>query len=425
MRLDDKINEIYTDLSTNVTKIYSRNNLHLAIDLIYHSPQTFYFQKKKIDKGYPELLILGDTRCGKSETAKRLIQHYRLGARASGENTSFAGLIGGLSQIRGRWRVSWGRIPLNDKRILFIDEICSLTQEQIGAMSDVRSSGIAEINKIRIEQTHARTRLIWMSNPREKGSVSNSASGPAMIEYLIGKPEDIARFDFVLIVDKREVDADAADERRQPVVPHVYTSDLCHDLVLWAWSRTADQVRLANATVDACHDLGKLMCRKYSSDFPLVNTMEQKIKLARLATSLACRLFSTDDGHNVIVKPEHVQYVHDFLNAQYDAPHFGYDLFSKRAKASESISDKEAILNMFAQWGVMVAYQFIEAQQITSKFVEEATGLEYNEAKFNMARLMRNGCLVKRHNFYVKTSAFIDLLKNFIESPREKKPDDF
>jgi hypothetical protein len=423
MQIGDKLNEIYTDLSTNVTRIYGRQNLHLAIDLVYHSPLQFYFGKRKVDKGFPELLVLGDTRCGKSETAKCLLQHYRLGARSSGENASFSGLVGGLDQVRGRWRVSWGRIPLNHKRLLFIDEVCGLTHDHIGAMSDIRSSGIAEINKIRIEQTHARTRLVWLSNPREKSPISNIASGPSMIEHLIGKPEDIARFDFVLILDKREVDAVGSDERLQPDVEHVYTSDLCHDLVLWAWSRNPEQVRLDSATVDACHDFGALMCSKYSSDCPIVNSMEQKIKLARLAVALACRLFSTKDGHTVHVTPEHVKYVHDFLNQEYDRPQFSFDVYSRRVKIAEKIKDKDEVVEMLSKWSEAFLFQLIDGYQITVKFIEESTGAEYNDAKVQLAKLLRNGCLTKKHNFYVKTNSFINVLKEYVENPVPNKED--
>lgn len=422
MRLKDLIDRIYADLSTNVTRIYNRQNLHLGIDLVYYSPLSFYFGKRKVEKGFPELLVIGDTRCGKSETFKCLMKHYRLGARSSGENATFAGLVGGLDQVRGRWRVSWGRIPLNHRRLLCIDEVCGLTHDEIGAMSDLRSSGVAEINKIRIEQTHAKTRLIWLSNPREKSPIGSIASGPSMIEHLIGKPEDVARFDFALILDKREVDAAGADERKQPDVPHIYTSDLCHDLLLWAWSRTANQVRLDSATVDACHDLGEAMCRRYSSDCPLVNTMEQKIKLARLAVALACRTFSTDEtGEKAIVTPEHVQYVSDFVCEQYDKPQFGFDVYSSRIRTSEMIKDRAAIVAMLAKWGIAFTYQLLDSYQITVRFIEEATGSDYGEAKVYLAKLLRNGCLAKKHAFYTKTQAFIELLRECAENPVEYK----
>ena len=422
MPIADKINDIYTDLSTNVTHIYNRQNLHLAIDLVFHSPLRFYFGSRLLEKGYPEVLIIVDTRCGKSETAKNLLRHYRLGARSSGENTTIAGLVGGVQPIRNRWRVSWGRIPLNNGRLLVIDEVCGLSTDDIATMSDLRSSGIAEITKIQTERTNAKTRLVWLSNPRQDSSINNVGSGPRLIKTLIGKPEDIARFDFVLILDKGEVTEDEADERKQPKVAHVYTSDLCHNLVLWAWSRSPDQVRVESATLDACFELGKKMGAKYSSDCPIVNSMEQKIKLARLSVGLACRLFSCDaSGERVVVTPEHVEYIYEFLQEQYDTPHFGFDMFSRIKRASEKIENPEEVMDMLVKWGERIAYQLLYGYQITVKFFEECAGEQYDEAKVSIAKLLRNGCITKHHTFYIKTSAFIHILKTYIGMPKEDK----
>jgi hypothetical protein len=425
MPIGDKVNELYADLSTNVTCIYNRQNLHLAIDLVFHSPLQFYFGKKLIEKGYPEALIIGDTRCGKSETAKCLLRHYRLGARSSGENTSQAGLVGGLHQVRTGWRVSWGRIPLNDKRLLVIDEVSGVLCEEIAQMSDLRSSGVAEVTKIQTERTLARTRLVWLSNPRSADSVNNFGSGTKIIENLIGKPEDIARFDFAIILEKDEIGDDEVDERKQPTVPHRHTSDLCHDLVLWAWSREAEQVRLDAATIDACYEYGKLMGKKYSSDCPIVHGMEQKIKLARLSVSLACRLFSTDDGERVIVTPEHVKYVHDFLNSQYDQPHFGYDTFSQKRTSETIIRNPKEVITLMSLWGPEFCYQILDNHQIDVKYIEHGLGLEYNEAKMHLAKLLRCGCVKKKHSFYIKTPAFITALKDFIHKPVPRPKDEF
>jgi len=420
MLIGDKLNEIYADLSTNVTGIYNRQNLHLAIDLVYHSPMSFYFGKKLVEKGYPEGLIIGDTRCGKSETSKQLINHYNLGARSSGENTTPAGLIGGLHQVRNGWRISWGRIPLNDKRLLFIDEVSGILEEEIAKMSDLRSSGIAEVTKIQTERTFARTRMVWLSNPRSADSINNFGSGTEIITRLIGKPEDIARFDFVVILDKDEIDEEDADERKQPDVPHIFTKSLCHDLVLWAWSRKAEQVRLDAATIDACHTYGKLMSTKYSSDCPIVNSMEQKIKLARLSVSLACRLFSTDDtGQLVIVTPKHVEYIYEFLNRQYDLPHFGYDLFSHKKIHEEHIKDTNTVEDLLAKWGTETCWQVLDNYQMTVKYIEESTGSQYDDAKSQISTLLRNRCLKKRHGFYIKTPAFIKILKKNIVTTKQ------
>jgi hypothetical protein len=298
--------------------------------------------------------------------------------------------------------------------------------DDIGKMSSLRSSGVAEVTKIQTERTPAQTRLVWLSNPRDDDPVCNHGSGTGIIKKLIGKPEDIARFDFAIILEKDEITYADADERKQPNVEHVYTSDLCHELLLWVWSRTPDQVRLDSATVDACHALGERMSKKYSSDCPVVHSREQMVKLARLSTALACRLFSSDEtGENVIVTPEHVEYIFDFLNKEYDKPHFGYDQFSKQIFDLHTIENPKEVYDMLARWGVRISSNILQEHQITVKTIEEVTGSEYNEAKMHISKFVRVGALKKRHTFYVKTPAFIKILYDFLNDPQKPPPEDF
>ena len=108
---------------------------------------------------------------------------------------------------------------------------------------------------------------------------------------------------------------------------------------------------------------------------------------------------------------------------QYDTSQFGYDVYSKRIRLSEVIKDKDAIQAMLAQWGIAFVYQMLDGYQITVKFIEECTGAEYNEAKMGISKLLRNGCITKKHNFYIKTPSFIKLLKEFTEDPKLYKED--
>ena len=417
--MQDEIKKIYDDLAANVTFIHNRQNLHLALDLVWHSPLSFRFGKKIIKKGFPELLVVGDTRCGKSETASALLKHYRLGAKASGENASKAGLVGGMEQINKKWRVSWGRIPLNNKRLLIIDEASSLKVEQIADMSNVRSECIAEISKIGGHQrTEAYTRLIWLSNTRDGGTIGSYGTGMRIIEHLIGNKEDVARFDLAIIIDKDELTVDQMDERYVDEVPHIYTSDLCHALVLWCWSRRMDQVIIGKSTYNACFDLGKKMSEKYSEECPLVNRSEQKLKLCRLAAGLAGRLFSTDSsGEKLIVLPEHVEYVYNFMCYEYDKPHFGYNTFSARKKQTTTFQNPKEVVNVLAEMSGKTAEQLLETYQITVKSIEESTGQSYELAKHYVSVLLKEGALRKTGTYYTKTTAFNKVLKEFIHDP--------
>ena len=111
-----KFDEIHNDLEANVTRIYQRRDLLTAVDLVYHSVLQFKFQGVLVKKGWLECLVIGDTRCGKSETLERIAEHYMAGEVVTGENVSFAGLVGGLQQSQKVWSITWGR-PVLRKRM--------------------------------------------------------------------------------------------------------------------------------------------------------------------------------------------------------------------------------------------------------------------------------------------------------------------
>jgi hypothetical protein len=91
--------------------------MQVAYDLVWHSVISFYFNGAFVRRGWAEAMVMGDSGQGKTEMFLGMLGHYRLGERVQGEQTSSAGLIGGLEKMGDTWLLSWGRIPLNDKRL--------------------------------------------------------------------------------------------------------------------------------------------------------------------------------------------------------------------------------------------------------------------------------------------------------------------
>lgn len=420
MSIGTKLNQIYGDLSANVTKIYDRQPLHLAFDLAYHSVLAFQFGTKFLHKGWVECLIIGDTRCGKTTIADALRKHYRLGDLASGETASYAGLVGGLDKVNGQWEVRWGRIPLNHRRLLVIDEVSGLDHEEIAKMSQIRSEGKVIMTKIKTRETHGKVRLIWMSNPREAKTIEDYAYGPQLVQSIIGKGEDVARFDFAIIVEKGEVDGKLIDShllQETDHTEHIFNSDLCHALVLWAWSRKPNQVKLSKETVRACTDMSQKMQKKYSEACQLVTQTEQAFKLAKLATSLACRLFSTLDGESVIVQPAHVEYIYDYLNTIYDSPHFQYDEWSMERRGT-SLSLNKELAEIIHACGVAGARNLMNKQYVRNYDINNFIGGGQRDmADAYFSSLIKLGALKQFHSNYQKSPGFIKVLKEYIRLP--------
>lgn len=410
----EKFAEIYNDLTNNVTHIYGRDDVLAAADLVYHSVLSFRFQDQLIPRGWVEGLVIGDTRTGKSETAQAVMNHYKLGEFVTGENTTYAGLIGGMQQTQKRWFVSWGKIPLNDRRLVVIDEASGLSEDAIGNMSGVRSSGVAEIIKIHQEKTHARTRLLWISNTRTGRALKQYGFGVEAVKELIGKNEDIARFEFVVSCASEEVSMDLINRHASEIgqVPHIYTYDVCKQLVLWAWSRTEEQIHFTDKAVNLILKLAKRMARDFVSEIPLVEGANQRIKLARMAVATACRMYSTEDGERVIVKPEHVEFVYDFLMQVYKKPSLGYWDLSQQVREQESAAEKarEKVVKFLRQ-NKEVARVFLQYGFVVSKDLEDLCDLDSQTVRRYLKFLAKNGMIGKGARGYTKQPAFIEILR--------------
>lgn len=422
----NKLKDIYDDLADNVTHIYGRHDIHLTIDLVYHSPLRFKYDGKLLHKAYPEVLIIGDTRTGKTQCAKALQAHYGVGIIAGGECMSFAGLVGGLQPLGRHWSCTWGKIPQNNRRLVIIDEASGMTSDDIAKMSSVRSEGIASITKIQSQQTEARTRLIWLANPRANETVNEFSSGIDVVQSLVHFPEDIARWDLVLIVSKDEINFSSMATRKRDLKPHVYTNFLCRNLVLWAWTREVDEISITEEAENECYELAQDMCRKYSSDFTLVNPAEQRIKLVRLAASLAARLYSTPDGKLLIVHKNHVRYIYDFLNRVYDSKYFQYDQWSINQTAGSKIINEEEVKEFCKSIGPYGCGKFHEQRGMRLQDIENYLGISHEEAKVKLSKLLLNNAMKRsKGDYYAKAPEFNTMLSKFSKLLTEQEQKEF
>lgn len=333
-----KLGEIARELEAHVTKIYGRPEMHAAMDLVFHSALAFHFDGQYIHRGWLELLIIGDTRTGKSEAARCLIDHYRFGEMVSCESASIAGILGGLQQYgsSGEWSINWGVIPINDRRLVVLDEAGGLSPEEIASLSSVRSSGEAQLTKIQSERTHARTRSIWLANDRDGRRMSEYAYGVQAIATLIGNPEDIARFDLAMSVATGEVPMEEIN-RSHHAGRLKYTSSLCNALVRWVASRKPDQIEFTESATKAVYRYANELGGRYVEDPPLIQAANVRTKIARVAVALAARTFSTDSTRQlIIIEREHVEDAVKFIDRIYGMPGFGY-----AERSNEAIGDRE------------------------------------------------------------------------------------
>lgn len=403
----DKCKQIAKDLVYNVTHIYGRELTHVGYDLVWHSAIGFDFAGKAVRKGWLEALTIGDTRTGKSEAVTALRGHYGAGTIKTCEGASFAGLVGGAvnsSLDKKAWMISWGLLPNNDRRLVVLDEMSGLMNHRdsdiLGNMSSIRSEGRAVVNKIVQGEASARTRIIWLSNPADGTNIADlPGSALRAIKNMIRNPEDIARFDFVMAVANNEVPSSVINSMEHKKVAHRYTSQACHDLIMWAWSRKPEQIHWYRGAEQAVFDAATMMGDRYIADPPLVQVENIRVKIARIAVALAARTFSSSaDGQKIVVKKAHVESAVEFLNSIYSTEAMGYLRESRRiivGRQEAQEAKKKVRKYLGSEQHVLAAIRAIGGDTFRSRDFEEQAALTRDEAN-EVMRFLTECKMIKR-----------------------------
>lgn len=424
-----KLYHIADRLSEHVTKIYGRPDLHIAVDLVFHSPLAFDFDGTRLKKGWLEVLILGDTRTGKGYVTEGLCAHYKAGEVVSGENLSLAGLVGGIQRLGDKWTLVWGKLPLADRRLIIMDEVGSLSHEDIGRLSRIRSEGVAEITKIVSEKTTARTRLIWLANPRPSSSdtarvLADYNYGIEAVPELIGAAEDIARFDFVLTVAHNDVASEEINKSHVATGSLEYTEELCHNLIMWIWSRKPEQIIFDKSVVTFTMSLSQKLAQQFSSKIPLIQIEDIRFKLARIGCACAGRTFSSPDGDNLVIRKEHIQFAYDYLLRIYSKPVCGYHQLSSVETERRTLENPNVVVGILEEAGqhyFSLVDGLLEHRQITPRDLCDYADLDQYQSRVIISELVRLRALIKENSYYIKKPSFKDLLRNLKHNNDKRK----
>lgn len=412
--LELHISDIYDGLSS-ITGIRMRNDLHLAIDLAYHSP-LYIKPAYTTEKGWVEVLVIGDSSQGKTQATLSLQRHYGLGHKVDSKNASVPGLIGGLQKLGGMWMITWGALPTHDQRLVILEELKGAKTEVIAALTDVRSSGLASLEKIRSGRRKARTRLVALSNPRSTRPMNSYGHGVEAILELIGAPEDVRRFDFCICVAKDDLQTDVIHTLHAIRRNNPYTSEACHHNIMWAWTRSPEQVVFPEATWAAILEASKRLCKIYTEQIPIVDAGSMRYKVARLAASLAARTYSTDDNVNLLVRECHVEFIERFLMRTYNAPNMRYDTYSQRQNRLLNVVDEDSLISEIRS--TPYARGLVEylhgASWIAVEELAAHAGLTIGDAEVFMGALARNYAVSQKGRSYVASSGFRKLLDRLV-----------
>lgn len=399
--------DMYYDMWTPHLEVFGRKDLFSLILLTYLSVIGFYWGNTLI-KGWLDCLVVGDTRTGKSKLVKNFMRTLGVGAYVSGENSRKTGIIGGIQRLGDNWSLSWGVVPLNDKRLAVIDEASGLAVEDIQELSQMRSEGIISITKIIAETTTARTRLFWISNPRSGKQLSDYYwKGVDALREFLPVQEDLARFDVVTTAALEDVDnIHVIDDR--PLMSEQQIN-LWRQLVLFAWDLKPEQIVITNDLRRYIIDISEKMGSFYKG-LPLFLKTNGYEKLTRVAIAAAVLTFNYKDG-NLIVTREHIDFAKEFIEEIYAKDSFRFKLLSEKENRENVMTDDKKtkinrLFDLYENLGLL-----FESGTIRSYMIQEILGIERDEANKLTAELLKLGFIKITPYGYKATPQFLDTIR--------------
>ena len=297
------------------------NKLIKAIDLSFHTVLEFNFAHIKNIRGCLDTLVVAESRVGKSSTAEALQRLYGLGAFVSlaGNSATIPGIIGGSNKVNGNFQTRAGTIPMNHRGLIIFEELAKCDSALIKSLTDMRSSGLVRIARVSGDlQLPALVRMITLSNVRNVSKqirpINSYPNGIEVVVDLIENPEDIARYDIILVM------GDHGNRMIDPFwqAPQPFEIEAYKTRIRWIWSRNSDQVVIKEDVVNYIYKRCNELNHTYDSHIKIFGTEAWK-KVSRLAIAIAGYLVSTDDTYEkIIVTKEHVDEAVKYLVDCYD-----------------------------------------------------------------------------------------------------------
>jgi len=342
--LDDRVTLIIDDLVNNVTFVRERFEPHLATLMTYHSCLHYYFQGQMEKRGWMEIILVGDSGQAKTQLVNNIMEFAGVGNMVSGEGSSRTGLVYRLEQLGERWFITWGKYPLSDRKLLAIDEYSEMNPEDFGKITEARTTGILRVDRTVNTETNARVRLILLTNPANRRTLSHFTHGVESLKPLFASPADIRRLDLAVFLQSGEIPKSLLNTEYEKPKTQLISSEALRNSILWAWSRKPEQIEIPDKSMKRILKRADELSDKYgyAQDIPLMEPADLRKKLARMSIALAALVHSTDETHEkVVVTPEHVDYVVDFIQVVYDNKNARLDVYSAKSKEESELTEEE------------------------------------------------------------------------------------
>lgn len=381
----DMINAHYQEWMPALA-IEGRPDLFGALILTYGSVTEIPWSAG-ILKGWLDTMVIGDTRTGKSQMAQRFVKTLGLGGYINGENARRTGVIGGVQRFGDSWVITWGAIPMNDRGLLIIDEASGLEVDDIKDLSSTRSSGAVTLNKIVKGEARARTRLIWLSNPRSGRNLADFYwKGYGAFQEFIPVAEDQARYDLVLTAAREDIDVlDGIDNETQPRI------DSWINLFNTAWSIPSEDIIFPKDFRPKVREVAHKLNADYGGG-PLVVGVAVHEKILRLTCATAVLCGDIYEG-KLHVNEKHLKWADEFLRVTLEKESLSYAAYIREFKRAQSKKTE----NITFIRGLLAVHPALRVLLSSSSFkgfqFQEILGIDRADSAKIMSDLITRGLL--------------------------------
>lgn len=402
--IEGTVTEKMNALSEKVKGILGYNgndDLIQTLDLSYHTPLRFHLGRFKDVRSYLDVIIVGESRVGKSSTADALRKTYQLGTMTSlaGNSATVPGLIGGSNKVNGSFQTRAGVIPQSHKGLMIFEEFGKCNSNIVRELTDIRSSNEVRITRVSGTLTlPAMVRMIALTNVKnntgEIKSIASYPNGISVITDLVGSAEDIARYDIMLVLADRGTNI--VDPFWEPQVP--FADEVYRTRVRWVWSRSPEQIIFPDGVDHYIIDQANLLNNLYSCHIKIFGTEAWK-KLARLAIAVAGCLVSTDETYqNIVVTKDHVDFAVEYFKRIYDNQVFKLGAYVEHERKYSTIdNDGITALQSCYDRAAGLVLQLEQVSKSNKAMLQSASGLDNQEYNVIMAKLVR-GMFIRYSN---------------------------
>jgi hypothetical protein len=279
----------------------------------------------------------------------------------------------------------------------------------MATLSGLRSSGKATVQKIVDGTAPANTRMLWISNPRVQSdgkslNIADYPNGVKIILDLIGSDEDIARFDFCIVLPNIDRYSSPIEEDGEEEEKEILNNVPYRNLIHWVWSRNANQVKWDVGVEQYVWQVSQELNEKFDTDVKFLGAEAWK-KLARIAVSVAATCFSnTDNGESILVQKSHVDWAANFLQTCYDNEVFRLPEYVQQAKMTTTTNDEVNAIVAGLIHGQSLLMKTLNQQTDCSLFqLKAVTGLEDKVFNDVISNLVKNGLVQTTRNGIMPT----------------------